>query len=97
VWTLDPLPLSSALTSLRFSLLKQGSDIDAFHAAEDRQVVRDSFVKTIGQHESWKFAAIVIEKRKLFPRLREPGEFYPKFLTSVLRFVIRGRLSGETG
>ena len=41
---------------------------------------------------NWSFAAVVLEKRKVNPALREPHHFYPKFAGTLLRFVLRGRV-----
>lgn len=90
-WTLDPLPVVNDLASLRFDLLKQGYDLPSFHAAPDKQVHRNAVVDVLLQHDNWRFAAIVVEKSKVNPALREPRIFYPKFASMVLRFVLRER------
>jgi Protein of unknown function (DUF3800) len=91
-WTFDPEPLASAITRARFGLLKAGFDMRAFHAHTDRQNHRDLFVKTITGFNTWNFAALVVEKRKVNPSIRAPEIFYPKFLSSVLRFIFRGSI-----
>ena len=78
-WTHDPAPLAQALTTLRFSLLKQGHDLFRFHATEDKQANRDAVVHAMMGHDGWRFAAVVIEKAKVNPSLREPHRFYPTF------------------
>ena len=93
-WTLDPLPVVSDLASLRFDLLKQGYDLPSFHAAPDKQVHRNAVVEVLLRHDNWRFAAIVVEKSKVNPALREPRIFYPKFASMVLRFVLRERWTG---
>lgn len=95
-WTYDPAPLARELTALRFSLLKRGHNIEAFHAAEDKQAHRDAVVELLRQHEAWRFAALVVEKAKVYPTLREPHRFYPRFASMVLRFVFRGRVEPGT-
>jgi hypothetical protein len=90
VWTFDPEPLASAITRIRFGLLKAGVNMQAFHAHTDQQANRDIFVKTITSFDTWKFAALVVEKRKVNPAIRAPEIFYPKFLSSILRFIFRG-------
>lgn len=91
-WTYDPAPFAHALTELRFSLLKQGHDLVAFHATEDRQAHRDAVVDILAGTDHWRFAAIVVDKPKVHPTLREPEKFYPRFALMVLRFILRGRL-----
>lgn len=96
-WTYDPSPVAVALTHLRFSLLKEGHDIQAFHAHEDKYVTRNAVIDILAGHENWSFAAIVVEKNKVNPAIRDPHRFYPKFASMVLRFVFRGRLRPGTG
>lgn len=95
-WTYDPAPLGGALTALRFALLKQGHDLHRFHATEDKQVNRDAVVAALARHETWRFAAVVIEKAKVYPDLRVPHRFYPEFASSVLKHVFRRHLAPGT-
>jgi hypothetical protein len=88
-WTYNPAPLAHALTDLRFSLLKAGHNISAFHAAEDRQVNRDAVVQVLAAHDDWSFVALVVDKAKVNPSIREPHRFYPKFASMTLRYVLR--------
>lgn len=94
-WTFDPAPLAQAITNLRFSLVKAGNNLDCFHAAEDRQHHRNLFVQTITEFKTWRFASLVVEKRKVNPTIHEPEKFYPQFLKSMLRFVFRGNVIGQ--
>jgi hypothetical protein len=89
-WTYDPAPLAGGLTGVRFRLLNDGYDLDSFHAAEDKQVVRNAVVEEMLRHAGWKFAAVVVEKPRVNPSLYDPRRFYPRFASSVLRFVLRG-------
>lgn len=43
-WTYEPEALAAALTQLRFSLLRDGHDLDSFHATEDKQSHRNVWV-----------------------------------------------------
>ena len=90
-WTTDPSPMARDLARLRFSLLKQGHDIASFHATEDKQVHRNAVVNVLLQHSNWWYAALVVEKSKVNPTLREEHNFYPKFASMVLRFVFKNR------
>lgn len=91
-WTYDPKPLSHALTTLRYSLVRQGKNIELFHACEDKQATRNLVVGTLLAHTGWNFAAVVMEKRKVNPVLREPGQFYPQFTGVLLKFILRGSI-----
>jgi hypothetical protein len=91
-WTYDPLPLAQDLTALRFALTKQGHDLPSFHACEDDQAHRDAVVRSMNDYATWRYAALVIEKRKVNPSIRDPLEFYPKFAAILLSFVFRGNV-----
>lgn len=97
-WTYDPAPLAADLTALRFGLLKQGHGLDlcCFHACDDPKPRRDAVIAMIRNKSGWNFASIVIEKKRVNPTLHAPEEFYPKFLTMVLNFVLRGRVKPNT-
>jgi hypothetical protein len=95
-WTYDPQPLADDLTRLRFGLVRKGWNIDAFHASPDKQPIRDVVTKTMLAQKNWHWAAVVIEKCKVNPTLREPHRFYPKFAGSLLRFIFRGSLRSPT-
>jgi len=95
-WTYDPGPLAMALIALRFALLKKGHDLHRFHATEDKQLNRDAVVTALAGFAGWKFAAVVIEKAKVYPELRSPHRFYPEFASSVLKHVFRRHLAPGT-
>ncbi len=95
-WTYNPAPLAEGLTRLRHSLLKQGKDIPSFHAAEDEQATRNKVVELLCSHADWRWAAIVLEKRKINPALYDPYLFYPQFASMLFRFVFRGCLAAGT-
>ena len=96
-WTYDPAPLANDLTALRFALLKQGHDLHRFHATNDRQVNRDAVVNALARHAGWNFAAVVIEKAKVYPDLRVPHRFYPQFASSILKYIFRHHVAPGTG
>jgi hypothetical protein len=98
VWTYHPLPLGISLHNLRFGYIKSGvgAKLSRFHACEDQQAHRDAVVDLILSENTWWFASIVIEKRKVNPTIREPEIFYPQFLNSILRFIFRGNLKQGT-
>ena len=96
-WTYEPAALAGDLTALRFGLLKQGHDLNRFHASADKQVNRDAVVHALARHGGWHFAAVVIEKAKVYPDLRAPHRFYPQFASSVLKYVFRRHVAPGTG
>ena len=95
-WTYDPAPMAQDLTSLRFRLLKEGQDLQSFHATEDRQANRDAVVEVLRRHGTWQFAALIVDKAKVYPPIREEQRFYPQFASYLLRFVFRGRVQSGT-
>ena len=72
----DPGPLSAALTRLRYGMLAQGVELEYFHAAEDRQAVRDQVFATLAQVGGFEVDLLVADKRRMHPVLRDPFEFY---------------------
>lgn len=95
-WTFNPRPLAHDLADLRFGLLKQGHDLDSFHATTDRQPNRDAVVTKLLAHNQWFYAGLVVEKSKVNPVLYDEKRFYPQFAGYLLRFVFRGRLAGAS-
>lgn len=92
--TRDPAALLHPLSALRYELLAGGTEIEAFHATEDRQAVRDRVFSVIAGVGEFDFDAVLIEKRKANPILHAPERFYPKFAGYLLRHVFK-RYSGN--
>lgn len=92
-----PFPSYDGLTELKYDLIEQGLDIESFHAAPDKQPVRDkvyAFIKTfINQIE---IDSIIVEKCKVHPKLYSPEKFYPMIFSFLLDFVLSRRLSIPT-
>ncbi len=72
----DPGPLTAALTRLQYSLLAEGLELECFHAAEDRQAVRDRVFAALAEVGGFELDLLIADKRKLHPVLRDPFEFY---------------------
>jgi hypothetical protein len=72
----DPVTLTAALAELRYSLLAQGLELELFHAAEDRQAVRDQVFATMARVGGLELDLLVADKRAMHPVLRDPFEFY---------------------
>lgn len=80
----------SELVDLKYDLWEAGVNIESFHAAEDRQVVRDR-VFDILQHRllDCRVDCQIVEKRKTNPTLqRDHGRFYHTILDILLRHVL---------
>lgn len=68
--TLDTCAVGERLHDLRRDLARQGVRLDAdqFHATSDRQAIRDQVFGVIA-NEALRIDAIILEKRKAFPRI----------------------------
>lgn len=97
-WTYHPAPMAARLAELRFAQIKagHGESLSSFHACEDSPWLRDRVISVLLRQAPWSFAAIVVEKSKVNPAIYDPQHFYPKFLTMVLRFILRGRVRPGT-
>jgi len=84
-----PFPDYSEFISLKYDLVEKGMDIEYFHASEDKQAVRDLVFQIIQRNlVGMRVDALIVEKRKTAPLLREPSEFYPRMLGYLLRYVL---------
>jgi hypothetical protein len=95
-WTYNPVALATNLNRLRFSYLKNGRDIQHFHACVDARSTRNAVFEEMVKCDDWNFAATVVQKNKVGESLRSPQHFYPRFAAMPIRFVLRGRLSSGT-
>ncbi len=85
--TREPSALTRPLSELKYELLSQGIEIEAFHATEDRQAVRDRVFEIIARIGGFEFDSVIIEKRKAHPNLHDEVRFYPQFANYLLRYV----------
>lgn len=85
--TRNPAPLLRPLSDLRYSLIASGIEIEAFHATEDKQVVRNQVFAIIKAVGGFEFDAVVVEKRKVDPALYDVTRFYPQFAYHLLSQV----------
>lgn len=84
-----PFKAYQELTDLKYDLIEQGTDVEHFHASEDRQEVRNNVFQIIaGNLQGCKVDATIIEKRKTAPSLHDSAKFYPKMLGYHLRYIL---------
>jgi hypothetical protein len=84
-----PIASHSAMAELKYGFVELGLDIEYFHAAEDRQAVRDRVFSIIRNELSrMRIDALVVEKRKTGPALRPIEHFYPRMMGYLLRHVV---------
>lgn len=79
----DPGPLTAAFARLRYAFLEQGLELECFHAAEDRQAVRNQVFATLAAVGGFEVDVLVAEKSLTPAELRDPFEFY-RHLAHVL-------------
>ena len=74
------------LYDLKHRLIDLGTDIEYFHASEDRQSVRNEVFNIIKSLTSIRCDSLVVEKSKTSPALRPMSRFYPVMAEQLLRF-----------
>jgi hypothetical protein len=74
----DPGPLTAEFARLRYAFLEQGLELQCFHAAEDRQVVRNEVFGALTQVGGFDFDVLVADKQLTPGVLRDPFEFYAR-------------------
>lgn len=84
-----PFEWDGPLTDLKYDLVELGLDIEYFHAAEDRQAVRDRVFASIGTTlPRVRIDSLVVEKRKTGPALQAEERFYPEMIGYLLKYVL---------
>ena len=59
-------------------LIDLGTNLEYFHAAEDRQAVRDEVFAVIKTLDNIRVDSLIVEKRKTAPAIRPLNRFYPE-------------------
>lgn len=94
--TREPAVLERALGALRYALLAEGVELEAFHAAEDRQAVRDRVFAALLEAGGFEVDALVVDKAGVPEALRDEARFYPECAERLLAPVFaRYRDPGE--
>jgi len=74
------------LYAVKHEVIDQGIDIEYFHAAEDRQPVRDKVFDVISGLTHLRIDSIIVEKSKVDPNLRPLNKFYPTMVEYLLQY-----------
>ena len=82
--TRDPAALERALGALRYELLAEGTEFEAFHATDDRQAVRDRVFAALGAVGGFEVDALVVDKARVPDALRPEARFYPECAERLL-------------
>jgi hypothetical protein len=85
--TTQPDAIAHPLTKLRYDLFPQGFQLERFHAAEDKQRVRDQVFPLLAASTVYEVDAVVVEKRKTSPSLQS-YRLYPRIYEILLRYVL---------
>jgi hypothetical protein len=95
VATKRPFVFDAPLTNLRFDLIETGLDLQAFHASEDRQPIRDRVFAVLKEHLTpLRVDSVIVDKCKTAPSVREDSKFYPRMLGYLIRYVLDPRGMG---
>ncbi len=77
------------MMSLKYDLIEIGLDIEYFHAAEERQPVRNQVFAIIAASlGNMRLDSLIVEKRKTGPALQVIEKFYPRMIGYLLRYVL---------
>lgn len=94
VSTLNPLG-KEKLEKIKYDLMKNGKDREYFHAAEDKQFVRDQIYSFIENLEDIEIDSVIVQKNKTNPSLyisekkksEKGGGLYTIALQTLLQYI----------
>ena len=93
--TTRSVAIAHRLLDLRHELAMSGADIEAFHATEDLQIVRDRVFALI-QAAPLDVDAVILNKRKTLPRIAQNhGYFYQLAWHLLFKYVAPRRCSPD--
>jgi hypothetical protein len=75
--TRDVVPAVIELHCLKHDAIARGEDLECFHAAENRQWIRDNVFGIVSVCSHFAVHAVIIEKARLNPALYDMRKFYP--------------------
>lgn len=79
------------LYAVKHEVIDQGIDLEYFHAAEDRQPVREKIFDIISGLTHLRIDSIIVEKSKVDPNLRPLNKFYPTMVEYLLQYPFHPR------
>lgn len=86
-----PFEAYKAMNELKYDLIEVETEIEYFHASEDRQAVRNEVFEIINTHlDQTRLDSLIVEKRKTGPALQAEEKFYPRMLGYLLKYVVNG-------
>lgn len=89
---ITPLDEIPELSHLKYSLWKEGHEIERFHASEDLQFTRDKVFEILCSNLStYRLDTIIVEKRKTNPILQDDMvRFYRTMFKILMNFIDTG-------
>ncbi len=91
VITEDVHPGVTELYDLKHKIIDLGTNLEYFHAAEDRQAVRNEVFAIIKTLSNIRVDSLIVEKRKTGPALRPLDKFYPQMVEQLLQYPFDSR------
>jgi hypothetical protein len=95
--TTNPLG-KEMIEKIKYSLIKDGIDIEYFHAAEDRQFIRDKIYSVIENLDDIEVDSVIVQKNKANPSLYKADQkkkskkgvkIYTLALRNLLQYIFR--------
>jgi len=86
-----PFEAYKFLCDLKYDLVESSTEIEYFHASEDRQAVRDQVFSIIRAHlDQTRIDSLVVEKSKTHPSLQSEERFYAEMIGHLVPYVVKG-------
>ncbi len=92
VVTAIPTLFTLELATLRYQLHAQGESIECFHAAPDKQTVRDEVFKIITSSTDFTIHSMIVRKNRVNPSLYKYGIYSIAYRTLLKYLVGSGRV-----
>ena len=86
--TVMPSSLSHGMSGVRYSLHQRGFPLQRFHAAEDKQAVRDRVFPILSASTDFELDSEIVEKRKTHEILQSE-RLYSRVYGILLRYVLK--------
>ncbi|MEY3806334.1 MAG: Gordonia phage Kenna [Actinomycetota bacterium] len=92
---LAPLDSAAEMQALRYQLLAEGFDISGFHAAEDRQFVRNRVFEALQVVENIQAHVIYGEKKRAAQHIQSDSQLHALFGQALIRYFLNVFHSSE--
>lgn len=95
VSVLLPLTSSQKLQQLKYTMLREGEDIEYFHASEDKQATRNKVIEQLAtMANDIKVNYIYAKKTKTHPRYQTNAKFYGLLGKTLLKYIVNYKSNG---